>query len=1008
MKKTTCALAGASFAAFASIASAAQEATLPGWESDFAAATNLAVTARRPLVLVWGNIGCSHCAALEDDLAASAFTQWKADKEYVFCFVLGKNGKDPGGGTAAREFAATAGGTKRNDLPSYPYVCLYWPKGGGAVAASSFTTESAAAVSASADKLFDGYVPAPEYLGGDLAFTGEYANARLEAEAGFTEWVDVPLARDGAATPYAATNVVAATLGGAEIQRTRVVWGVNEGERLVRVAIPGGAKAGDTIAVALTDDGGNARGSVGIHVVGARDNSAKNPLFLGERTAATLGYGEWTMDLDVAMEKFKAEPGSKLLAAAVGSLWCPDCVMTDRHFLENPAFKAWAVENKVILVDIDVPNFPNTTNSACLLTRVVGRTSDGYISGRGTLATNELERYQSGAGYLSRHMVGDADAAKVLARNRSLVGRNTLEGGWNDPDRANQNRTGIPNFFALRRDGSLAGAFETFNTLGPVEFKQAYIDRFTELVALCDDASGDFANRSWQTTDDECAGDGETAGTLSAIDLVDTYRLAATKEPAAEQTVTVRGTDAGTTVTVSLIAVVDGTQKTLATATGSLADGVTASGVVSSAGDYYVAVAGDGTGSLAADSAAAVTTTAYTIAAARRAVENPFQNDWTARAAATTLPLYADDGATLEGTLALTLKKNGRISAKYSNGKKTVASFSGRWDEDIAADGTATATLEKKGWTLSLVMGADGEIAARVDDGSAALESCECALAESYGAFAGVYTVAMPSRPASLPAAVPAGNAVMTLKMANTKSAASKGQFRYKVYLPDGKTLAGTSNVTWIDADFGIVPVLKTSGANTFAATLKVRRDAGRAESARAVLALDGTSAVWTGAAAGSPFTRSFDIRGSWYDKGASMLTGMADESLALAFAPDAAALAESPSYGALLSIAGDGAAVTVTAEKAAAEKISGFSFKVNKSTGVVSGSARLTFEGKARVSAKWTGVLLRGWFSDCDCGEDADPLIEMQNVAFATGFCLFADKIDRKTVKRSFPVNVK
>ena len=50
--------------------------------------------------------------------------------------------------------------------------------------------------------------------------------------------------------------------------------------------------------------------------------------------------GEWTMDLDVALAKYRANADSKLLVLVSGSLWCPDCVMTDAHLLDRAEFDA--------------------------------------------------------------------------------------------------------------------------------------------------------------------------------------------------------------------------------------------------------------------------------------------------------------------------------------------------------------------------------------------------------------------------------------------------------------------------------------------------------------------------------------------------------------------------------------------------------------------------------------------------------------------------------------------
>ena len=994
------------------------------WMDNFAAATNLAFTTKTPMVLFWANAGCEYCEELENAINSSEFKAWQAKhSEYIYNFVFASGGKDlePNKGSGAKAFAQTAGGTK-SALTQYPFVCVYWPKRDGSVLLNRYNGRQGAMNSAAAqagkslagefaaciESNFASYVPVPDYIGGDLAFTAAYASARLEAEIGFTEYVDVPLVRDAVAAAYKATNNVVVVYAGAKVLDQAVAWAEGQAARNVRVSIPPAATAGGELVVTLNDYEGAKRGSVSIYLVSEKENSTKNPFFVGEKTADELGYGEWTMDLDVEMEKYKKEPDSHLIAIASGSLWCPDCVMTDGHVLETAAFKEWAIGNKVILVDIDVPNFPNTTNSACLLTRVVGRTSDGYISGRGTMATNELERYQSGAGYLSRHMISDADAKRILERNRSLVGRNTLNGGWNNPARANQNRTGIPNFFALDRNGTLVGTFETFDAIGPSEFKQAYLNRFSELIALEDGASGDVSDRCWQTTKATYAGVGEVSGaTLSALDLVNMYKLAGTADVADMQTVTVKGGDANVTVTVSIVEVVDGVAKTIATATGRLSDGVSASGVVaSSGGSYYVSVMGAGTGTLAADSEAESTVTGYVLSGTRSAIDNPFSNEWTKTAAKATLPLYAADGTTLKGTLDIELKKTGKISAKYSNGSKTVALFSGQWNDDIAADGTATAELVKKGWTLSLEIAADGTIAAEVTDVETVLSSPECGLAAEYGAFAGVYSVAfLPTY--NVATTDPAGCAFMKLTMASSKTAKKNGAFKFTVSLPDGKTLSGSTGVTWLDANFGIVPILKKTGVNTFAATLKVRRNAGSAPSARAIVAMDGTKAVWTNSTSGRAFSRKFATYGSWYDKKASLLTGIEDDSLTLAIVADESLCAGSAQWGELVAIAGNGTQVVVTDRKMSAAKTSGFTFSANRTSGTFQGTMQMAFEGKSRVSAKFKGTLLRGWFSDCDCGEDNDQLIEMENVAFGLGYLLFVDKENGKSVRRSIPIAI-
>ena len=703
------------------------------------------------------------------------------------------------------------------------------------------------------------------------------------------------------------------------------------------------------------------------------------------------------MDLDVAIEKYKKEPDSYLMAIASGSLWCPDCVMTDEHVLETAEFKAWAVDNKVILVDIDVPNFPNTTNSACLLTYATGRTSDGYVSGRGTLATNELERFQSGAGYLSRHMATASAAKAALERNRSLVGRNTLEGGWNNPDRTNQNRTGIPNFFALRRDGSLAGTFETFDAIGPSEFKEAYLKRFSELVAMGEgEDDGDFSNRSWQTTEDSFSGEGALSGDLAPLDLADTYALAAITTEAAVQTVTAQGGEA--TATLSIIAVSGGEASTVATATGPLSGGISVSCTMTPKETYYVKLAGAAEGALAADSDAAFGTVGYPLRGERSPIANPYENEWTQKAAKAVLPLYAADGSGLAGRLELQLKKNGKISAKISDSSRRLASLSGTWNADISADGTATAVLEKGGWTLELSITASGAVSASLS-GAKELASGECALAESYADWTGNYAVALPLSDAS---GAWQGDAYMTLSIGGDKASVTRGKVKYKVFLPDGKKLSGTTGVTGRDADFGVVPVAKTSGANTFRASVLVRRNAASAPTRRAVVADGDAAAVWSG----DGVELRCGVFGSLVSAGDSLLERADAESLA--FVPDASGIGEDGKYGTLNGVLYDGGLFAVTAQTIyPVEKVSGFAFKLNRKTGVFTGKTKLSFSGKDKVSAKYSGVILPDWFSDCECQEDADTVVPMTFQPFGAGQCIYSGVFGGKRVKRSFPVSL-
>ena len=972
-------------------------AIVPGeWNASITAGQEYADAHNVPMLAIYGTDDCSNCRLLQTACNTDEFKEWAKFKQIVMVF---------------NSTAATMNFCRPSNSTTKPFVCVYWKKSASETVKECFTGTSAAMPSQegatlaaqlinSCDKYIGAY---PELMGLEyLAFTNSYVNARLEAEVGLTEYVDVPLVRDPFMKGRSSINLFKVFYKGALIVDKQVVWDLDATDMSVRVDIPAGALAGDELDVFFLSQEGEERGSVKIFVVGERENSTKNPFFVGERTVQTLGYGEWTMDLDVAMEKYRSEPGSHLMAVASGSLWCPDCVMTDEHVLETSQFKAWALENKVILVDIDVPNFPNTTGSACLLTRVVARTSDGYISGRGTLPANEDERFQSGAGYISRHMISDADAKAVLERNRSLVGQNTLNDGWNNPDRKNQNRTGIPNFFALDRSGALVGTFETFDAIGPSEFKGAYLKRFAELIALEDGDGSDFPNRCWQTTMDSFAGEGETSGTLSAIDLVDTFALSSIFRAAVGQEIIVTSADTSAKVTVNLIAVFNNRlAKTMATAKGRLVDGVRVSCTMTPREKYYVQVVGDAEGTLAVDSDATDTTVAYTVRGMREEIVNPDSIDWMSKTARATLPLYAADGESVAGWMELQLRKKQRLSVKVYDEGGRLFTQTGQWDDGASADGTATATLSKNGYNVVLNISSDGVVMAEVT-GAKTMSSGICLLSDDYGDWSGSYVAALPL--ADNTAGYWCGDAFMTLSMANGKSGRASGKMKYVVYLPDGKKMSGSAGITVYDANFGIVPIVKKSGGNVFRAAVLVRRSAGSAPTRRALMAVDGVNAIWKGT---DGIERKCGECGSFVVSTDSLVDASGGVGK-VSFAADAARIAFSERFGVLKGVFYDGGAMAVLPESIVPEERSrDFAFKLNRKTGVFAGRTVLSFSYKEKVKAKFSGVILPGWFSDCECQEDGDTVVPMTFMPFGVGQCVFSDVVDGRRIKRSFPVSL-
>ena len=79
-------------------------------------------------------------------------------------------------------------------------------------------------------------------------------------------------------------------------------------------------------------------------------------------------------------------------------------------------------------------------------------------------------KMRSGLGYLTRKNVSDTEAAEVLERNHKLVRDMTANGGFNRIEDNKPNRTGVPIFVLLRKNGTVAGRFTKFATTSPMRY----------------------------------------------------------------------------------------------------------------------------------------------------------------------------------------------------------------------------------------------------------------------------------------------------------------------------------------------------------------------------------------------------------------------------------------------------------------------------------------------------------------------------------------------------------
>lgn len=555
------------------------------WLDDFAAATNSAFTTGTPIVLVASKAGCSHCADLEAACASASFKSWMAQERFLFCRVK----KDTANAYA---YIGTAGWTQPK-IREFPYVALIWPRADGD-RATRFVGRSgempakdgslSAQLSKSADSFFDGYTPGPS----GTFVVPNTPSARLEATVGRPVSVAVPLRRtDGSKAE--AYELRAVLPGGAGTLAYPVAFaaGAETPTALPVVRAEAGAfAAGDVIALELACEGESvARSSIVFTDV---PTSTKNPLWLGERDAATLQPGEWTMDVDLAQTCAKAA-GSFTLNLVGGSLWCPDCVNVDANLVETDAFRAWVAERGLYCTAIDVPAFPKN-GKTCLLAYEPTSVSDRYVNA----TVPPQERLQSGAGYLSRKGIpltgnGGTNATDILARNLNLVTNAVSNGGLCRPeclDTANTAtfswKTGVPCLIVQDAAGRILGRLDQFSNVSPTDAHAAaaYVRRLDEILLLADDPTEEL-NRDWQTaTTDDCALDirgGMRTSTVSAVDLSDYWRLTG-RDRWTRTTLAVKGRTGGTDETdvrLNLWRVTGGKAVKVAMREGNLASGVT-------------------------------------------------------------------------------------------------------------------------------------------------------------------------------------------------------------------------------------------------------------------------------------------------------------------------------------------------------------------------------------------------------------------------------------------------
>ena len=525
---------------------------VPGqWHADFTTVKNFAIKEGRPFFAVWSNgENCSHCLTLEKCFNTSTFKNWMKTSGVVFwCGYEGDTSSEDGNGGKGFDWCY-------DGQQLYPLVRLYWKDKSGKVRADwagmGDNVDGGLAKDSGAKKVisfvkskFKGWdfsqPVVSAYAGGEFG-VGNTEHDRLEVEAGKATAVTVPLVRTNATVlAQAATNTfrVLKVDGSTMLQETKFAWEAGQSETNFTVNVPS-ATAGQVLKMYLLDEKGASVRTNAITCVKAKANGPSNPYWLKEKTAATLKWGEWTADFVLATNIVKssqalaaANRGKGTLVVVSGSKWCPDCVKTDKNFLEQEAIRTTLKGQRVACAVVDVPKFASNLDYPSILTYRADVISERYSQAEKGDASLKGQPI-SGAEYLSRHAVKAADAAAQAALYKKLVETSTEEGGLCRPEcvdvknpKTGKFKTGIPALIVLRPEGKVAGRIYQFNNKSPESYTAAYNQRLIELLDLVDDPDEE-QNDAAVTAKRELPFKGTVSDkSISAVDQADYYRIPA-------------------------------------------------------------------------------------------------------------------------------------------------------------------------------------------------------------------------------------------------------------------------------------------------------------------------------------------------------------------------------------------------------------------------------------------------------------------------------------------------
>ena len=499
------------------------EIKLGEWNTNYDKAKAYAEENNIPLIAYWGESTCAWCSQMiNNGLRDDEFKKYQKARKLVMVYYHGANKVTP-----YKQWIMKNAGS------DWPFMAIYWKKADGTVVEKHFTGRTGRLITSTEaknstvvantakwiklnnskqitinkyyvyeelialiEKYINAYGAEPAYKGGTFC-DGTGSSNTLEvaiSDAGKVLTTNMTFRLTRKTKGIVTNSVVFAGT------TKDVVWGKNDTSKSVTISVPTGAKNGTTYKATIYDKGDTKKKtqSTATVVCTNRANSISYPYWLGERTAANLKYGEWTMDLAVAKQKAKNDSGYVLMNLG-GDLWCPDCVSAADSLYADAKFTKWSQDNKVALVAVDVPRSLEL-EEASLLTYTAGGTWN-----------------KSGAFYRSSKMITDSAAKKQLTTNW-LYATNTYKlassSGW---------RVSVPVMVLLKSDGSVVGHFMakeggTKNSEGLYTYDTTEnIARLNELLAMVNQDGGkdNEAHRDSSTTKLTHKVGGTTSDTLT-------------------------------------------------------------------------------------------------------------------------------------------------------------------------------------------------------------------------------------------------------------------------------------------------------------------------------------------------------------------------------------------------------------------------------------------------------------------------------------------------------------